>query len=191
MLFGKTISLRPVEQGDLDLLTAWWNDPDAFDVAAGRWPVTRAEIEKRVGRGVDTEKSGEFLMVLSDTRGGPDETAAGHISFSVPSRIAALKCYDIGFSVFPQHRGKGYAAMAGRLLVNQLFNTTRAHRIQGHCLDDNSASRRVMEEVGMTLEGTLRGAAYCAGRFRDVLLLSILRTDWGDTERYSGRFGGL
>ncbi|MHC4610463.1 MAG: GNAT family N-acetyltransferase [Planctomycetota bacterium] len=93
--------------------------------------------------------------------------------------------------VHPEHRKHGYATQAVRLLIDKLFNSQPAHRIQAHCLATNTASQRVLEGAGMTCEATLRGLAFSAGQYRDVSLYSILRPEWCDTSSYAARFGGL
>ena len=42
---------------------------------------------------------------------------------------------------------------------------------------ENRASARVMEKVGMTLEGVMRKYVYVRGQFRDMKLYSILREE--------------
>jgi RimJ/RimL family protein N-acetyltransferase len=191
MLIGKTVALRPVEKSDVPLLTRWWNDPAAFDSSAARWPTRSAEIEARVARKPNYEKRGEFLVVLTETLGTDHETAVGHYSYISPFRFPLSRCLEIGYSTFVEHRRKGYAAMAGRLLVNQLFNATQVHRIQAHCLTTNGPSQRVMEAIGMTHEATLRGFIYESGIYHDVHLYAIVRPEWKDCDSYAARSGSL
>ena len=191
MLCGKTVALRPVAPSDVELLVSWFNAPAFFDSAAGRWPTRAKEIEAHAAKAPNYNKRGEFLVVLADTRGTPDETPVGHIMFDVPTRFPACRCFEIGFGTHPDHRRKGYATQAARLLIDQLFNAQRCHRIQAHCLADNLASQRVIEGLGMTREGILRGFAYRGGCYNDVCLYSILRPDWADSPSYAKRFGGL
>ena len=55
--------------------------------------------------------------------------------------------------------------------------TKKHHRIHLVIVPENSASVRVAEKCGFTLEGTVRGAFFNDGRNHDVLLYSLLRTD--------------
>jgi [ribosomal protein S5]-alanine N-acetyltransferase len=72
---------------------------------------------------------------------------------------------------------KGYASEAVQLLVDYLFGTKKQQRIQLVIVPENSASRRVAERCGFTLEGTARGAFFNDGRSQDVLVYSLLRDD--------------
>ena len=129
MLIGQTLSLRPVEKSDVPLLAKWQNDPRTYDSAEGRWPVRPAYLEDRLAKKPDYDKRGEFLAVLTDTLYTDHEIAVGHLGFLVPSAIPALRCFELGFGIHPDHRRKGYATMAGRLLINQLFNATAVYRV--------------------------------------------------------------
>ena len=191
MLIGQTVSRRPVDTSDVPLLAGWWNDPRMFEPDEARWPTRAADLEARMAKKPNYEKSGEFMVVLSETLGTDSETIVGHHGFLTSSRIPVLRCFEIGFSTHPDHRRKGYATLAGRLLINQLFNATGVHRIQAHGRTTNIGSQRVMENIGMTREATLRGCTYFSGAYHDVHLYSILRPDWADGQTYAARFGGL
>lgn len=185
------MTLRPVERSDAALIHKWWNDPAMIDGAASRWPARLAEIEERCTKKPNYQKEGEFLVVTSDSAGGAEPVVVGHVSFGLASKMPMLKCFEIGFATLPEHRRKGYAAMAGRLLVDKLFSATRVNRIQAHCRAENAASKSVMESIGLAAEGVLRGYAYVGGEHVDVLLCSMLRAEWGDSQVYAKRFDGL
>jgi RimJ/RimL family protein N-acetyltransferase len=191
MLKGKEVALRPVEQADLGLLTSWWNDAAFRDAPASHWPIRPQEMERRIAKKPNYSKSGEFMIVLTETLRGSNEVRVGHIAFFELIKIVVCRCFDIGFSVHPDHQRKGYATQAGRLLIDKLFNSRPIHRIQAHCRVSNTASQRVLEKLGMTREGTLRGFARAGGKYEDASLYSILRPEWGSTESYTKRFGGL
>jgi len=191
MLRGRTVALRPWEKRDVPLLTRWRNDPEFRDASAGLWPTRAQELEEQVAHKLDYRRRGDFLIVLADTLGTAQETAVGEIGFFVPNRSPALHCFEIGYSVHPDHRRQGHATQAARLLVNRLFSAHTVHRVQAHCRVDNMASQRVLENAGMTREGVLRGVWYTGGRYGDAFGYSILRTDWGSPKTYAERFGGL
>ncbi len=191
MLRGSKVALRPVEVSDVELLTAWWNDPAFVDGGPSRWPTRTSEVEKRVGKKLDFEKGGEFMIVQSGTLGTPKETPVGHIGFFVPYRFPVLHCLEIGFNIHPDHRGQGYATQAARMLIDRIFGAERVQRVQAHSRVSNVGSQRVLEQAGMTREGTLRSLAYLAGQYEDVHFYSILRPEWGDSQAYAQRYGGL
>ncbi len=86
------------------------------------------------------------------------------------------RCWQIGIGLLPEHRGRGVGAAAQRLLVEYLFATTTAVRIEAGTLFGNVAEQRALERAGFALEGRLRSAQYLAGQWQDLLLYSRLRS---------------
>lgn len=74
--------------------------------------------------------------------------------------------------------GKGYTTEAAREIVRYLIDEIGFHRVQAKCCVENPASERVMQKVGMTKDGILRGYFHCKdGRFSDVVMYAILAED--------------
>jgi RimJ/RimL family protein N-acetyltransferase len=85
---------------------------------------------------------------------------------------------DIGYELDPQHWGRGFAGEAACALVQFGFGDLRLHRISAHCLAENIASARVLEKLGMRLEGRLRDSEHFKGRYWDTLHYAILDHEW-------------
>jgi RimJ/RimL family protein N-acetyltransferase len=78
--------------------------------------------------------------------------------------------------LLPGERGKGYCTEAVQLMVDYLFLSMDASRVQASISIRNKASERVLEKTGFTREGTIRKTA--RGERRDAYLYSILREEW-------------
>lgn len=85
---------------------------------------------------------------------------------------------EIGYEVSPQYWGHGYASEAGRAILEFGFNPLKLHRIWAWCIAENAASRRVLEKLGMQMEGRLRDNEYFKGRWWDSLIFGILVDEW-------------
>jgi RimJ/RimL family protein N-acetyltransferase len=85
---------------------------------------------------------------------------------------------DIGYELAPDCWGQGYATEATRAIVEFGFTQLGLHRISSSCVADNVASARVLEKLGMKLEGRLRENEYYKGRWWDTLLYAILDHEW-------------
>ena len=85
---------------------------------------------------------------------------------------------ELGYELAPGHWGNGYATEAARALVSFGFAELGLHRISSHCIAENVASMRVLERLGMRLEGRLRDKEYFKGRWWDVLLFALLESEW-------------
>ncbi|MBI2856364.1 MAG: GNAT family N-acetyltransferase [Chloroflexi bacterium] len=85
---------------------------------------------------------------------------------------------DIGYELAPEHWGRGYATEAARAIVGFGFRDLELHRISSWCIADNTASARVLERVGLHLEGRLQQNEYFKGRWWDTLLYGLLESEW-------------
>ena len=52
------------------------------------------------------------------------------------------------------------------------------HRVEWHCAPENTASRRVAQRLGMTLEGTLRESVGPRGKMWDTEVWAVLAPEW-------------
>jgi ribosomal-protein-alanine N-acetyltransferase len=85
---------------------------------------------------------------------------------------------DIGYEIAPSYWGNGYATEAARAMVGLGFGEWRLHRISAWCVADNIGSVRVLEKVGLKLEGRLRHSEYYKDRWWDTLLYGLLVNEW-------------
>jgi len=82
---------------------------------------------------------------------------------------------EFGYSLSRQYWGQGLATEAAKIVVQFGFEVMGLHRIEAKCMVENAASERVMQKVGLTFEGILRGYWLKHETYRDVKLYSILR----------------
>lgn len=85
---------------------------------------------------------------------------------------------ELGYSLHPDHWGRGYAPEAARKLVDLAFAKHGAHRVQATCWVKNQRSARVLRKLGLRKEGRLRGYLKRAGVVRDEYMWGITRQDW-------------
>ena len=87
------------------------------------------------------------------------------------------KIGSLGFGVATEYWRRGYATeMAARLLAFG-FEEIGLHRIGADIAVENMASRRVVEKVGMTYEGTARDCIFAQGRWWTEAKYAILARD--------------
>ncbi len=87
---------------------------------------------------------------------------------------------EIGFALGSRFWGRGYMPEAMARVCDAAFDDPRIYRVQALCDEENTQSSRVMEKVGMTLEGRLRSYGYHPNRSdvpRDCLMYSLVRGD--------------
>ncbi|MEG4146751.1 GNAT family protein [Microcoleus sp. Pol12B5] len=85
---------------------------------------------------------------------------------------------EIGYALSRRYWGEGYMSEAVNAVIEFGFREMFLNRIVARCEVNNIASARVMEKVGMQLEGILRQQLFVKGRYWDLKLYSILREEF-------------
>jgi RimJ/RimL family protein N-acetyltransferase len=85
---------------------------------------------------------------------------------------------EIGFSFAPAFQGQGYATEALRGLHGHLFRVLGLHRVYAITDPRNKASVRLLERVGMRLEGRMKQSLWFKGEWADDLYFAILQAEW-------------
>lgn len=155
----------------MNLLTLLWDQDASGEL---QWFGYRMDSAKRIERrwhddGLISPDASSFLAVRLE-----DGNAAGWVTWR---RVGRFEAYEIGAALFPEHRGHGIGTEAQRLLVDYIFETTTANRIQAGTEVENLAEQRSLERVGFRHEGVQRGLYFRAGQWRDSLNYGLLRSD--------------
>jgi [ribosomal protein S5]-alanine N-acetyltransferase len=174
VLEGDGIRLRLVSEDDLVLLHRHEeeisNRGDYFPVGVSSF----TRLQQRFSEdGLWSVKEGTLVIEGAHRLEGE---LLGHIEFF--ETVPYLDEVELSYILYsPEHRGRGLATEAVRLLSAYLFARTKTNRLRLVIHPDNAASRRVAEKSGYTLEGVARGAWYHRGRNHDVEVWSLLREE--------------
>lgn len=106
------------------------------------------------------------------------DEAVGSVSWRRVMTGPVCFTWNIGISLLGSAQGRGLGTAAQRALVDYLFGYTQAHRVEAHTETENTAEQRALEKAGFTREGVVRGATFRAGRWRDMVAYSVLRTEY-------------
>jgi ribosomal-protein-alanine N-acetyltransferase len=93
-------------------------------------------------------RSASFAISIS-----PRRELCGAVGLNIAN---THKRAELGYWIGVPFWGKGYATEAANAAVAFGFETLRLHRIYAHHFAGNTASRRVLEKIGMLHEGRFR-----------------------------------
>ena len=170
LLEGKTVNLRVMEKEDFPLFAEWANKPEVFGEYNPLFQVSKTQAEKMF-EGPHEEKP--FIIEKKDG------SKIGFITHFYVLHVAGRQL-EIGYSLVPSERGKGYCTEATQLMVDYLFLSKDTMRIQAQTDPRNVASQKVLEKVGFKKEGILRKNFFMRGEWRDAYIYSILREEWNE-----------
>ncbi|HKU66295.1 MAG TPA: GNAT family N-acetyltransferase [Candidatus Baltobacteraceae bacterium] len=113
----------------------------------------------------------EWLVYVARVR-----KPVGWVSLRIAERD--LETGEIGYSIVRDFRGRGVATEAVRALLDEAFTEGGLTRINAYCLPENAPSRRLLEHLAFTQEGTLPRGATVNGHIVDVLMHKMDRDRW-------------
>jgi RimJ/RimL family protein N-acetyltransferase len=170
------LGLRAFEPTDLEFLAAMASDLEARMAAdpLPPWPSSQSELEDRLHHRHPAPLSGaarsmEFALCECQKCIG----VAGAYDLDRASGVV-----EIGISIGDDtSRGRGVGLEAHRLLIDYLFRVQNFRRITGSVKASNdralAISRRLLVE-----EGRRRQHRWIDGRYEDLILFGLLRSEW-------------
>lgn len=88
----------------------------------------------------------------------------------------------IGYWLGEAYEGKGLMTKACMALFDYSFNIMNLNRIEIRCGEGNHKSRKIPERLGCKNEGTLRQAELLPSGFHDIVVYSMIKADWQNSQ---------
>ncbi|MGH3487595.1 MAG: GNAT family N-acetyltransferase [Actinopolymorphaceae bacterium] len=175
MFVSEKVTLRGVAREDLPVLLSYCNDPEV-DLAAGDLPspTSMERLEKWYERLVEQQPVRRFAIDVDGRFIG---------TCLLQNVDESARHAELGITIGDKDSwGRGYGREAIRLLLDYAFRLANLRRawLQTHA--ENERAIRSYRAVGFVEEGRLREHLWLAGRYVDVVVLGILRTDF-DSQR--------
>lgn len=168
------IILRPMRMDDADDIFAYASDPEVAKHVV--WD-THASIEDSksfLGSVLEQYNNG---MVSS---WGIEERASGKLIGTcgfVYWNITHARA-EIGYALGRAYWGRGYMTEAAGQITAFGFESMKLNRLEARCEVANVGSAKVMQKIGMSYEGILRQQIFVKGHYQDLMMYSILRSEW-------------
>jgi len=178
------VALRPVLEDDLAVWQRLNNDPEGTGPHEWHGWSDPHVLRHRWAENGLLGSAGGVLVVAR----GPD--VLGFVTWRQFPTGRISHCWEIGISIAPEARGRGFGTQAQRLIVRYLFAHTQVNRIQAGTEITNIAEQRALEKAGFSKEGVLRGFGFRDGRWHDGVLYSVLRHEVDLTGGAGGPGGG-
>jgi len=90
----------------------------------------------------------------------------------------SLRSGYIGYWIDREHAGRGIMPTAVAMALDHCLNAVRLHRIEINIRPENAASLRVVEKLGLRLEGERMSFLHIDGEWRDHLTFVVLSGDF-------------
>jgi RimJ/RimL family protein N-acetyltransferase len=171
---GNRVRLRDITLADADLLDSWKSPAIEGEFNDFGLPSRPTPRDVLAGGPLRNEHNGQLIVELIEGR-RPIGTVNWHRVMYGPNAESAA--WNIGISLIPEFRGKGYGTETQRQVASYLFETTDVNRVEASTDVENLPEQRSLEKAGYQREGIQRGAQFRAGRFHDLITYSRTRDD--------------
>ncbi|USG68157.1 GNAT family N-acetyltransferase [Brevibacillus ruminantium] len=166
--------LRPMQLDDAPFLFEFWSDPMVskhMNIETFR-DVSQAEQMIGLLQGLSKENKAIRWTILS--RLSNEIIGSCGFNYLDYENERAEIGYDLGYPYW----GKGYAPEALRAIIRFGFEHYRLNRVEAKVEPENLNSIKVLKKLRFVEEGTLRQYEKSKGEFVDLLMFSLLRSDW-------------
>ncbi len=166
---GEQVRLRAVEPGDWEAYHRSNLDTEA----------ARRHSEIPFPRSTEGQKKWAHELSLAEPKDDSYrlviETRAGEIVGMISTAFCDRRngTFQYGLGIFSEHRRKGYATDAIRLVLNYFFNELRYHKVTVYVYAFNEPSLNLHEKLGFQREGRLRQMIFTDGKLHDEILLGL------------------
>ncbi|HXF84362.1 MAG TPA: GNAT family protein [Anaerolineales bacterium] len=176
IIYGRRIRLRAIERSDVEKFHQWVNDPEVTAGLALYLPMSFREEEKWFEEIANRPKE-EMPFAIERREKKDDWRLIGNCGiFGIDWRA---RSGEIGIMIGEKSVwDQGYGTESVQTLVRHGFETLNLNRLFLRVYGENRRAQRAYEKAGFVLEGCLRQAVYKHGRYDDVLIMSILRSEW-------------
>lgn len=168
------IRLRALEKEDIEKTIIWHNQEDIKDLYAGHpFPVN-----------IEQEKKWYDKILLSNF----PTTVFGIEKMEDKKLIGITILKDINlihreseFAIYigdKEERGKGYSRVATLLTLKFGFYSLGLNRIFLKVLEENTPAIKLYEKCNFTKEGVLRETIYKNNKFKNELIMSVLKSEF-------------
>ncbi|MEK6753691.1 MAG: GNAT family protein [Chloroflexota bacterium] len=175
IIYGKRLRLRAVEREDVAKFHEWINDPEVTRGLALYLPMSMTDEENWFN---SLEKRDQKEKPLSiEVRRGKGWKLIGNCAVFGIDLVNSHA--ELGIMLGEKSEwNKGYGSEVMSLLVRHCFETLNLNRAFLRVYTENIRAVRSYEKAGFVLEGRLREAVYKFGKYDDVLIMSVLRSEW-------------
>lgn len=175
VIYGERIRLRAVEREDVKKFCVWVNDPEVTRHLTLYLPLSTMDEENWFDSLSKRDQSEKPLAIeIRDGDGWKLIGNCGVFGIDTVSRLG-----ELGIMIGEKDEwNKGYGTETMKLLLRHCFDTLNLNRVYLQVYAENLRGKRAYEKAGFVEEGRLREAIYKRGKYDDVVVMSVLRSEW-------------
>lgn len=176
MLDGERVVLRAIQREDVPRLWELNEDLEAKYLSDNRPPKPESLAHAQARFEEDLAEKNPDWFYFAVEVDGVVIGAAGIQDIDHYRRLC-----DIGIGLGREYWGQGYGQDAVRTLVDYAFRHLNMNKVYLEVLAGDERAVGAYRKAGFVEEGRLRQHAWANGKYEDVAMMGILRTEWEQT----------
>ncbi|MEN8240950.1 MAG: GNAT family protein [Chloroflexota bacterium] len=178
MIYGDGIRLRAPEKEDLPRFVAWLNDPEVRENLSMYLPLSMAQEEQWFEKMLKQPPETQPLVI--EVQEKDDWIPIGNMGVFDHQKISHSG--ELGIMIGNKaYWNKGFGTRSIQLMLRHCFETLNLNRVSLIVFQTNPRAIRCYEKVGFVHEGKMREAHYKNGKYIDVLMMSVLASEWSNS----------
>lgn len=179
---GKKVTLRAIEEDDLDLLHKWSNDPEIwYQLGGWHFPSSKDSLRQWF-QGLKNDALNQRFAVEAPGVGLIGTANLVEIDWKNNHAFHGMMLGDKDI------RGKGYGVDTIMTVMRYAFDELHLERLDGSMIEYNQVSLNIyLKRCGWKEEGRQRNWYFRKGRYWDRIIVGVTRQDYQEliqTTRY-------
>lgn len=171
-IVGNFVTLRAMTRDDLPMICDMFNDPDMENNVVG-WAFPLSLEQQTAWYVNHMNDRADFRFVIET----PDDGAVGIATLTEIDWKNRTATHGIKL-VNKERRTKGIGTDTVMAIMRYAFGELGLHRLDGSIFPENAASQGLYFKCGWKDEGLRRSCVYKNGRWRDLIMVGILDSDY-------------
>ena len=166
--------LRELEYKDLPYINKWRNDPELISLLGAPFRYINLDVDVKWYESYMANRGNAVRCAIVED--GRDDILGliSLVTVNYMNQSAELHIM-IGDN---ENQGRGVGTFAVQEMLSHAFNNMNLQRVELSVLEDNERAKHLYEKCGFVYEGCKRKAKYKHGKFVDMLMYAILKSEY-------------
>lgn len=172
--------LRELAREDIQQVNIWRNDSDLISMLGSPYRFINIEVDyKWYDEYMSNRNTAVRCVIVKEIS---DEKILGIVSLVNINHVNRTAEFYLMIGE-KENRGKGIGYFATTEILKHAFLNLNLNRVELCVLEENMKARSLYKKAGFIEEGFKRQAVYKNGMYHNMIIMSILRNDYTQTNK--------
>jgi UDP-4-amino-4,6-dideoxy-N-acetyl-beta-L-altrosamine N-acetyltransferase len=166
--------LRELEKKDLAEINRWRNNPELIRFLGAPFRFINLDVDEQWFENYMANRGNSVRCAIVESE---NDLILGLVSLTSVDYLN--QCAEFHIMIGAESNcGKGAGTFAVKKMLDHAFNNMNLQRVELGVLKNNERAKHLYEKCGFVLEGCRRKAKYKNGGFVDMMIYSILKSEF-------------